>query len=43
MALAEKREHAIDYYLAQFRMHLETNMDDYINNYAQLPTTPDAT
>jgi hypothetical protein len=39
--LAQQRVRAIDYYVEQFRMMLETNFDDYVTNPAHVPSAPD--
>ena len=41
--LAQKREDAIGYYVGQFRMMLESNMDDYVNNYANFVASKSGT
>jgi hypothetical protein len=43
-ALAEQREKSLDYFVGQYRIMLEDNLDDYIRNFDRLlAAPPDAT
>ena len=42
-AFAEARDEAIDYFVEQYQMMLEENLDDYINNFDLYRQTPGGT